>query len=551
MGELLQKKSFTQRKLMFANETASPVMNQLMMSIESLRLEYQHLAESAGGSPIDEDFFQKSHVDRQTTIPWLAEAGILARKAVFKAVMAVSRAFIDCAATPIRHNLNIFFSSFGARSLGAPDRDQMIPDLWSTFFLTVPVVSTTFASVGNMLRHIPPDTLGWLLVDEAGQATPQSAVGALMRCRRAVVVGDPLQVPPVTVLPETMTASICDHFAVEAGKFSPPGASVQSLADQASAYFSNVETIHGVREVGLPLLVHRRCSEPMFSISNSVAYENLMVQAKEDQPSAIRDVLGPSAWISVEGWGQDKWCEEEGQIALSLLSALKKARCAPDFYIVTPFVVVQNNMRSILLGSGLLKGWTPDPRRWAFEHVGTIHTVQGRERESNALTTSIAVDDQWNKARLLKIESDLLYATERILPLVVNQAMSGDAKAQKLILDRTVPPVKAVTPNLPQGLPSDDMVTMLHALVEAIGRGEVSPTVGLDVLNMVKQAAELKDGITPKVRAERAELVRTKAQIARLETDVAEATSLHVKAVLGKELARQRKLLEKMYDALE
>lgn len=50
-----------------------------------------------------------------------------------------------------------------------------------------------------------------------------------------------------------------------------------------------LETKSGTREVGVPLLVHRRCEEPMFSISNAIAYENLMVQAKTSKISPIRD----------------------------------------------------------------------------------------------------------------------------------------------------------------------------------------------------------------------------------------------------------------------
>lgn len=68
----------------------------------------------------------------------------------------------------------------------------------------------------------------------------------------------------------------------------------------------------GNRTVDVLLLVHRRCVEPMFSISNAIAYARLMVTAKQPKPSPIRDVLGPSTWIHIEGSAEGKWCAREG-----------------------------------------------------------------------------------------------------------------------------------------------------------------------------------------------------------------------------------------------
>jgi len=91
---------------------------------------------------------------------------------------------------------------------------------------------------------------------------------------------------------------------VEPATFNAPAASAQTLADDATEYFGTFETKFGMREVGVPLPVHRRCSDPMFTISNSIAYENLMIQSRPARPSAIRDSLGPSRWIDVHGRGR-------------------------------------------------------------------------------------------------------------------------------------------------------------------------------------------------------------------------------------------------------
>lgn len=331
---------------------------------------------------VDAAFFARPHHELHTSVAWLDAAAQRLRDDTFVAAMRLHKAFIDAAAKPLRHNLGTLMSLFSGRRLPDASKARLIPDLWSSLFLVVPLVSTTFASVGRMLASLPPASLGWLLIDEAGQAPPQAAVGAIMRTRRVVAVGDPMQIEPIVILPSALTQAICRRFGVDPDRFNAPEASVQTLADAATPYFAEFPTPDGSRVVGAPLLVHRRCAEPMFRIANAVAYGRLMVHAKAPAASALRDALGPARWIDVQGSGDDKWCDQEGEATLDLLRIARAAGASPDLYLVTPFVIVAQRLRDLVRESRVLQGWAETPSSWLTQRIGTVHTVQGREAEA-------------------------------------------------------------------------------------------------------------------------------------------------------------------------
>lgn len=355
------------------------------------------LLKKYSGQQITLDYLKNSQEKIHLATPWIDKSLARKRMCVFEHAMAVHKAFIDAAPEAILNNLGILFSDFGSSSLGSEVADKLIPDLWSTLFLLIPVISTTFASLSRMFPRIDSPCIGWLLIDEAGQSLPQATVGALMRSHRAIIVGDPLQIEPVMPLPDTLTSAICKRFNVSDQQYAPPFASAQSLADRISPIGSTLG--ESKRKVGLPLLVHRRCSSPMFDISNRVAYGNLMVQAKTPSASRLKSIIGESRWIHVESGWDEKWAPLEGEVVLKILYHLRQNHCVPDLYVVTPFAIVQNKIRERLHTSGILNGWVENPRRWLYDHVGTVHTVQGREAEAIVFVLG-AQDPEQSRARL-------------------------------------------------------------------------------------------------------------------------------------------------------
>jgi hypothetical protein len=361
-------------------------MRLLVKEGKGAKTQLTKLRQTLGTHFVDEALFSKSHQEMNLVSPWCNTEMQALRDDVFFESIRLTKAFIDAAAKPLRHNLGILMQHFGKQVI-APDSQvlERMPDLWSTFFLVVPSISTTFASASRMLTHLPVSSLGWLLVDEAGQALPQAAVGAMMKTKRALVTGDPLQIEPVVTLPQSLTEKICAQFKVHVDRFNAPKASVQTLSDDASSYFSEFHGRYGTRTVGFPLLVHRRCAEPMFSIANTIAYEGLMVQQKVPERSPIRDCLGSSVWFHTETLlePKDKWSSDEGDRVLSLLQRLRDTGVSPDLYILTPFNIVAKNLRRIVRASGILEGWIEmESYRWISERIGTVHTAQGREAEA-------------------------------------------------------------------------------------------------------------------------------------------------------------------------
>jgi len=332
----------------------------------------------------DDHFWSRPEEQRQKLSPWLGEAFQAARDDLLTACFELHRAFIDAAAQPLRHNLSAAMMLLKGRQL-TEKQEPARRSIWASLFLTVPVVSTTFASVARMFGPLGREKLGWLLIDEAGQAVPQAAVGAMWRAERVIGIGDPMQIQPVVTLPQRLIDAVLGDYGVESEAWSAPLNSVQSLADRASWFGTILRHEEGETWVGSPLRVHRRCEEPMFGISNHVAYDGLMVQATPEGPSRIGDVLGPSGWFHVEGDQPGHWSDAEGELAARLLGRVFEAGIFdPNIFFISPFRLVQNRLRSrfhrLVEGHVSLSPW-----QWTQGYIGTIHVFQGKEAEAVVL----------------------------------------------------------------------------------------------------------------------------------------------------------------------
>ena len=352
---------------------------------------------------------------RELTAPWADPEFAAARTELFLAALALHKALVTAQARRVRGNLNALVDFLSGKSRPG-SRDLLAA--WQTLFLVIPVISTTFASVPAMFGGLGQESVGWLLIDEAGQAPPQQAAGAIWRAERTVVVGDPMQLEPVVTLPWGGQQALLRLFGV-AEEWAPSRTSVQRVADRLARYgtllpdsarpaefpragarglteerrprdkaalgraeASGTAAValaspadRGVTWVGTPLRVHRRSDRPMFEISNETAYDGLMVFGTRD-----RDPFpGRDRWFDVRsGDARGHWIPAEGeQLRTLLYELLADGVEASRIRVLSPFRQVAAEAAGVhrqVFGESCSAG---DRKKW----VGTVHTMQGKEAD--------------------------------------------------------------------------------------------------------------------------------------------------------------------------
>lgn len=346
-------------------------------------------------TPLDADFMEryvskneKDSTKAQVTNPWFTAQYNREREKLFLYACKLHKEFV-ISSKCMRHNIiNLLiawnmFDECGERMKPA-DRKAAMPSMLQSIFLLTPVISTTFASAQTFLGDIEESgILGTLIIDEAGQAQPQMAVGAMFRCRKSVIVGDPKQIEPVVTAETDMIKQLLTSEILSGYK--DKKISVQGFADYINPY----GTFLGEEEkewVGCPLVVHRRCIDPMYTISNELSYDGTMKQqtGAPKAEHAATFILDKSCWIDVAGsensGAKDHFVKAQGEVVLKLLEEKfrKDKNEIPQLFIITPFTSVKEGIIDMIRKSDLY-GKDSRVNKWLENNnVGTVHTFQGK-----------------------------------------------------------------------------------------------------------------------------------------------------------------------------
>ncbi len=338
----------------------------LLRNFEKLEAEYVHekLVLST-----DEYWKETNNNYRQQTVFWQTDILNYERGLLFLVAMKIHKLFLVKNHQIISSSLRLF-ANRKALNLNSSEHREYLKYFWQVIHLITPLLSTTFASFSNMYRGIDHDFISHLFIDEAGQSSPQLAVGALWRSKKAVIVGDPLQIEPVVTVDETLLMDIRKHFDLEE-QYMGITTSVQSLADSANLYGTYKDENQWI---GIPLWVHRRCSNPMFSIANDIAYDNKMVLANMD--------IGVSKWIDCSGKvSSAQYVKEHAEyVAQVIWDKFHEKNTLPDLFVITPFTAVKDGLKQTIRQK-LKPLQISKLNEWINESVGTVHTFQGKEAE--------------------------------------------------------------------------------------------------------------------------------------------------------------------------
>ncbi len=260
---------------------------------------------------------------------------------------------------------------------------------WRRFAKLTPCLVSTFHTAPGLFDHYDPANGGdgnpnrplysfidLLIIEEAGQTSPEIGAAMLALARRALVVGDVHQIEPVWNVQEAvddanLRAQDLNPDTRDLAAFRASSGSMMRLGQRATAVSG------GKGDPGILLTEHRRSVPEVIDFCNDLVYRGLLQPVRK--PLSQR-ILPPMGWAQIRSRTErqgSSWVNrgEAGAIA-GWLSGMRKEleqhygqHIAEIVGVITPFAAQKDVLKQALVEQDL-----------ANVDAGTVHTFQGAER---------------------------------------------------------------------------------------------------------------------------------------------------------------------------
>lgn len=272
--------------------------------------------------------------------------------------------------------------------------------------LTPCVVMTCYMLPGNMQisehkgqrkfeKSYLYDFADLLIVDEAGQVLPEVAAASFALAKKALVIGDTEQLPPIwsiapaidvgnmlaeKILSGSTQEEITEKYTAIAdlGKSAASG-SVMKIAQFASRYQYDPELARGMY-----LYEHRRCYDNIIGYCNTLCYHGKLLPKRGREESNLMPEMG---YLHIDGKGElassgSRYNLLEAETIAVWLAENQQnieAHYGKSLHevvgIVTPFSAQVSTIKQVLGKQGISTGANEKSLT-----VGTVHSLQGAER---------------------------------------------------------------------------------------------------------------------------------------------------------------------------
>lgn len=270
---------------------------------------------------------------------------------------------------------SVLSDSWKSKNKMAENLDEHIKALSLIF----PVITVTLLSVKNMLPWVK-ECVDRTIVDEAGMIPQHQTFPLLVRSRKAIIVGDPLQIEPVIPLSKYTRINYRQTAFLDRGlteidyhRYSPEE-EYSATSYHRAAGASGEDNDRGQ---GICLIEHFRCQPSIIEYCNAIASYGLEIKT-EPVDSLLESHL---IAYDVEGNIRNNVNEEEVTAVCEIIQNLvNQGYSLEDIGVISAFRAQAN-----ALEESITKKFSQFNRK----SVGTIHTFQGSEKKVIILSTKI------------------------------------------------------------------------------------------------------------------------------------------------------------------